>query len=82
MESGLGFPRRQEGGCVSPEAVVRERATSSHGMVREGSHTHWALEEKAVLRAQTLELNSHHLVQCYKIGMALGLRAPDAAYGG
>lgn len=40
MESGLGFPRRQEGGCVSPGDAVRDRATSSHGMVREGSHIH------------------------------------------
>lgn len=53
MESGLGFPRR-EGGCVSP-GDGRERATSSNGLVRGGAHTHWALEEKAVLGAQTPE---------------------------
>lgn len=48
MESGSGLPGRQTSGCVSP-GDVRERATSSNGMMREGALTHWALEEKAVL---------------------------------
>lgn len=78
IELGLGFPRRT-GRRMGPSRGCRREGCIQQVKGEDGAHSytgHWRRRQSF----EHKELNSHHLVQGYKMGgVAVEVGAPDAA---